>query len=89
VALEESGALTGYRASRLEQLQSDAAMLICNLQVQACPPQCQPAAGRLPAPLLMLMLPGGVPRFSRILAACSPLLPLLLPTLCYAAGCGR
>ncbi|KAL4434829.1 hypothetical protein ABPG77_005356 [Micractinium sp. CCAP 211/92] len=31
-ALEESGALPGYRASRLEQLQSDAAMLICNLQ---------------------------------------------------------
>ncbi|PSC73293.1 SET domain-containing [Micractinium conductrix] len=31
VALEESGALEGYRASRLEQLQSDAAMLICNL----------------------------------------------------------
>ena len=33
VALEESGALEGYRASRLEQLQSDAAMLICNLTV--------------------------------------------------------
>lgn len=31
-ALEESGALPGYCASRLEQLQSDAAMLICNLQ---------------------------------------------------------
>lgn len=33
VNLEESGVLEGYRASRLEQLQSDAAMLICNLQV--------------------------------------------------------
>ena len=32
-ALEASGALPGYKASRLEQLQSDAAMLICNLQV--------------------------------------------------------
>lgn len=32
-ALEASGTLPGYKASRLEQLQSDAAMLICNLQV--------------------------------------------------------
>lgn len=32
-ALEAAGTLPGYKASRLEQLQSDAAMLICNLQV--------------------------------------------------------
>lgn len=33
-ALEASGALPGYQAARLDQLQSDAAMLICNLQVR-------------------------------------------------------
>lgn len=33
-AFEASGELPGYQTSRLEQMQSDAAMLICNLQVR-------------------------------------------------------
>ncbi len=47
-ALEASGALLGYKASRLEQLQSDAAMLICNLQVSGAVHRvCSMRAGRV------------------------------------------
>ena len=79
MALEESGALTGYRASRLEQLQSDAAMLICNLQVRMRPS------------LLLLFLVAGHCRapLSGMPAACSHLLPVLLPALGSGAGSGR
>lgn len=44
-ALEASGTLPGYKASRLEQLQSDAAMLICNLQVSHASMMQQGQAG--------------------------------------------
>lgn len=44
-ALEASGTLPSYKASRLEQLQSDAAMLICNLQVSHASMMQQGQAG--------------------------------------------
>ena len=99
VALEESGALAGYRASRLEQLQSDAAMLICNLQVCAppCPP-CWPAGQRRPAVPAAASAAASAAawtcqaagwRVPLVLRPCRVNHALLVPTLCSVAGGGR